>query len=78
MHIQNPLDFNIDTNSFYNIEGHQGMDCEEAFKQIQQIRDEKQLGFDIMVLSFEELVNNKNMFKAYFNEYLEKHPGLEA
>lgn len=77
MHIQKSLDFNIDRNSFYNIEGHQGMDYEEAFKQIKKIRDEKQLGFDIMILSFEELVNNKNMFKAYFNEYLEKHPGLE-
>jgi len=77
MHIQKSLDFNIDRNSFYNIEGHQGMDYEEAFKQIKKIRDEKQLGFDIMILSFEELVNNKNMFKAYFNGYLEKHPGLE-
>jgi hypothetical protein len=76
-HIQNPVDFNIDKNSFYNIEGHQGMLYQDAFEKIKQIRDEKQLGFDIMILSFAELVNNKNMFKAYFNEYLEKHPGLE-
>lgn len=76
-HIQNPLNFNIDKNSFYNIEGHQGMDYLEAFEQIKKIRDEKQLGFDIMLLSFDELVNNNDMFKAYFNEYVDKHPGLE-
>lgn len=76
-HIQTPVNFTIDKNSFYNIEGHQGMDFQEAFKELAKIRDEKQLGFDIMLLSFAELVNNKDMFKAYFNEYLEKHPGLE-
>lgn len=77
MHIQNPLDFNIDTNSFYNIEGHQGMDYYEAFEKIKQIRDKQQLGFDIMGLSFGELKDNKDMFKAYFNEYVDKNPGLE-
>ncbi|KPH15026.1 hypothetical protein [Chryseobacterium sp. ERMR1:04] len=76
-HIQEPLHFNIDKNSFYNIEGHQGMSYEEAFEQIKEIRDKLQLGFDIMVLSFEELKANKDMSKAYFNEYVEKHPGLE-
>lgn len=73
MHIQNPLDFNIDTNSFYNIEGHQGMDYYEAFEKIKQIRDKQQLGFDIMGLSFGELKGNKDMFKAYFNEYVDKN-----
>ncbi|WP_404985500.1 PKD domain-containing protein [Chryseobacterium sp. M5] len=77
MHIQNPLDFNIDTNSFYNIEGHQGMDYYEAFEKIKQIRDKQQLGFDIMGLSFGELKGNKDMFKAYFNEYVDKNSGLE-
>lgn len=77
MHIQNPLDFNIDINSFYNIEGHQGMDYYEAFEKIKQIRDKQQLGFDIMGLSFGELKDNKDMFKAYFNEYVDKNPGLE-
>ncbi|MCI3935577.1 hypothetical protein MQX03_00070 [Chryseobacterium aahli] len=77
MHIQNPLDFNIDKNSFYNIEGHQGMLYQEAFEQIKEIRDKYQLGFDIMALSLHELVNNKDLSKAYFNEYLEKNPGVE-
>lgn len=72
-----PLNFNIDKNSFYNIEGHQGMDYQEAFEQIKKIKDEQQLGFDIMLLSLEDLVDNEDLYKAYFNEYLEKHPGLE-
>lgn len=76
-HIQNPVSFNIDRNSFYNIEGHQGMDYQEAFEQIKKIRDEQQLGFDIMLLSFGELVRNKDLSKAYFNDYVESHSGLE-
>jgi len=76
-HIKEPLQFNIDNNSFYTIEGHQGMDYQKAFQQINQIKDQQQLAFDVMVLSLEDLVNNKDMFKAYFNEYVEKHPGLE-
>ncbi|WEK71311.1 MAG: hypothetical protein P0Y62_07055 [Candidatus Chryseobacterium colombiense] len=76
-HVQHPVDFNIYDNSFYYIEGHQGMRYQEAFEQIKKIRDEKQLGFDIMKLSLAELIDNKDMLKAHFNEYLEKHPGLE-
>ncbi|MCD0480745.1 hypothetical protein LPB90_20065 [Chryseobacterium sp. LC2016-29] len=77
MHIQDPLNFNIDKNSFYNIEGHQGMLYQEAFEQIKEIRDKYQLGFDIMALSLKELANNKDLSKAYFNEYVEKNPGVE-
>lgn len=77
VHIQNPVNFNIDRNSFYNIEGHHGMDHQEAFEHIKKIKDERQLGFDIMLLSLEELVDNKDMSKAYFNEYVEKYSGLE-
>lgn len=76
-HVQKPLDFNIDKNSFYNIEGHQGMNHQEAFDQITQIRNQRQLGFDVMLLSFTELKNNKDLYRAYFNEYVDKHPGLE-
>ncbi|UKB82413.1 hypothetical protein LF887_15520 [Chryseobacterium sp. MEBOG06] len=76
-HIKEPLNFDIDKNSFYNIEGHQGMNYQSAFDQIRQIRDQQQLGFDIMLLSLDKLVNNKDLSKAYFNEYVEKNPGLE-
>jgi hypothetical protein len=76
-HIQEPLLFNIDKNSFYNIEGHQGMHYQQAFQILNQIKDEKQLGFDVMILSLEELADNKDFFRAYFNEYIDKNPGLE-
>ncbi len=76
-HIQSPTDFTISDDTFYNIEGHQGMLYQDAFEQIKKIRDEKQLGFDIMSLSLDELVDNKDMMKAYFNEYVDKNPGLE-
>ncbi|QXU50797.1 hypothetical protein KYG33_07095 [Chryseobacterium sp. D764] len=72
-----PLNLNIDNNSFYNIEGHQGMDHRIAFEQIKEIKDKQQLGFDIMLLSLEELKGNKDLSKAYFNEYVEKNSGLE-
>ncbi len=74
---ENPLNLNIDNYSFYNIEGHQGMDHRIAFEQIKEIKDKQQLGFDIMLLSLEELVGNKDLSKAYFNEYIEKNSGLE-
>ncbi len=53
------------------------MNYQEAFQGIKKIRDEQQLGFDIMLLSFAELVRNKDLSKAYFNEYVENHSGLE-
>lgn len=77
MYVKEPLYFNIDKNSFYNIEGHQGMNYREVFSQLKEIKDKFQLGFDVMVLSLEELVDNKDLFKGYFNEYVDKNPGLE-
>ncbi|MEJ5049578.1 hypothetical protein WH221_07045 [Chryseobacterium culicis] len=74
---ESPLNLNIDNYSFYNIEGHQGMDYQIAFEQIKEIKDKQQLGFDIMLLSLEELKGNKDLSKAYFNEYIEKNSGLE-
>lgn len=76
-YVRKPLGFNIDRAPFYNIEGHQGMHYQDAFDQIKKIRDEQQLGFDIMLLSFKELLKNKDLSKAYFNEYIDKYSGLE-
>jgi len=76
-HVQKPAYFNIDKNSFFNIEGHQGMNYREVFSQLKQIKDKFQLGFDVMVLSLEKLVDNKDLFKGFFNEYVDQHPGLE-
>lgn len=76
-HIQDPINFNIDKNSFYRIEGHQGMPCQDVFDYLTQIKDKQQLGFDIMMLSLEEQTGNKDVSKAYFTDYIEMHPGLE-
>uniref|UniRef100_UPI003FA58541 PKD domain-containing protein n=1 Tax=Chryseobacterium sp. VD8 TaxID=3081254 RepID=UPI003FA58541 len=76
-YVKKPLDFNMDRTPFYNIEGHQGMHYQDAFDEIKKIRDKQQLGFDIMLLSFKELLKNKDLSKAYFNEYIDKYSGLE-
>lgn len=76
-HIQNPLGYNIDRNPFYLIEGHQGMNYKTAVNAIRQIKDDQQLGFDVMALSLEQLNDNKDISRAYFTEYVEKNPGLE-
>ncbi len=76
-YVKKPLDFNMDRTPFYNIEGHQGMHYQDAFDEIKKIRDKQQLGFDIMLLSFKVLLLNKDLSKAYFNEYIDKYSGLE-
>jgi hypothetical protein len=77
VHIQQPLGYNIDRNTFYRIEGHQGMDYSLALSQIRRLKDTQQLGFDVIALSLAQLTNNKDISKAYFPDYVEKHPGLE-
>lgn len=77
LHIQNPLSYTIDKKSFYCIEGHQGVDYRTAVEIINEIKNRQQLGFDVMALSLEEINKNKDLSKAYFAEYVEKHPGLE-
>lgn len=76
-HIQNPIGYNIDKNSFYRIEGHQGFEYKSVIKKIKEIKDKYQLGFDLMALSLAEMRNNKDLSKANFSEYVEKNPGLE-
>lgn len=77
LHIQNPLGYNVDRKTFYLIEGQQGMNYKTAVNTIRQIKDDQQLGFDVMALSLEQLNDNKDISRAYFTEYVEKNPGLE-
>lgn len=77
LHIQNPTDYNIDKKSFYRIEGHQGVHYRDAVNDIRKIKEEKQLGFDVMALSLEQIGDNKDVSKVYFSDYVKKHPGLE-
>lgn len=48
--VQNPLDYNIDDNDFYRIEGHLGMPFETAYQNINDLKRQYGLAFDVMVL----------------------------
>ncbi|MDI1257343.1 MAG: hypothetical protein PSV16_14710 [Flavobacterium sp.] len=74
---QHPLEYNLDKKSFFNIEGHQGMNYPAALQSIKALKNQKNLSFDVMAVSIENLNDNKDLSKAYLKEYLEKHPGLE-
>ena len=52
--IQNPLDYCIDDHDFYRIEGHLGKDYRTALRDLDTIKTEKGLAFDIKVLSIDE------------------------
>lgn len=76
-HIQRPTSFNIDKNTFYRIEGHQGIPYEGVISSFGRLNRNKSLRFEVMALSLEDLGDNKNLNKAYFTDYVELHPGLE-
>lgn len=77
LHIRQPLDYNIDNEGFYNIEGHQGGDYREVMEMLKTFKDTKQLGFEVMAVSLTQLVDNKDFYKADFADYVEKNPGME-
>lgn len=77
IHIQSPLGYDKGGKLFYRIEGHQGLGYDEAVSSIKKIKDDQQLGFDVVALSLTQLKDNKDLSKAYFTDYVEKHPGLE-
>ena len=52
--VQNPLDYDIDHHDFYRIEGHLGKDYRTALQDLDGIKTEKGLAFDIKVLSIDE------------------------
>ncbi len=52
--VQNPLDYDICANDFYRIEGHLGKDYRTALADLDVIKSEKGLPFEIKVLSIDE------------------------
>jgi hypothetical protein len=48
--VQNPLNYNIDDNDFYRIEGHLGMPFETAYQNINDLKRQYGLAFDVIVL----------------------------
>ncbi len=75
--IQRPLTYNQDQASFYRIEGHQGKSYTEALQVINDLKFDNQLAFDVMVVSLAELDKNEDQSKAYYQDYIERHSGLE-
>ncbi|WP_336715282.1 PKD domain-containing protein [Chryseobacterium mucoviscidosis] len=49
-HVQNPLNYNIDNNDFYRIEGHLGLPYETAVQNINDLKVKYGLAFDVSVL----------------------------
>ncbi|MEW4922923.1 PKD domain-containing protein [Algibacter sp. 2305UL17-15] len=56
--IQNPLDYDLDAHDFYRIEGHLGKDYRDAIKDLDTIKTDKGLAFDIKVLSIDETIES--------------------
>ena len=48
--VQNPLNYNIDNNDFYRIEGHLGMPFDTAYQNINDLKKQYGLAFDVIVL----------------------------
>jgi hypothetical protein len=77
LNIRDAITFNLEKNTFYRIEGHQSQPYYLVANTLNTKKDDHQLSFDVMSLSLEELVDNKDLSKGYYKEYVEKHPGIE-
>ncbi|MFD1614235.1 PKD domain-containing protein [Gelatiniphilus marinus] len=68
--IQNPLDYDLDAHNFYRIEGHLGKDYRDAIKDLDTIKTEKGLAFDVKVLSIDETIEsiNPNDYECEFED----------
>ncbi|TCI93214.1 hypothetical protein [Tenacibaculum sp. M341] len=76
-HVQKPIDFNLDQASFFRVEGHLGKNYEEAKKFLDDLRFEKQLDFDVVLISLEKLDPNQgDETKINYLDYLERHPDV--
>ena len=52
--VQNPLNYNIDNNDFYRIEGHLGLPYKTALQNINDLKAKYGLGFDVIALFLKE------------------------
>lgn len=80
-HIAAPLDYNINTNNFYRIEGHIGRTITDAEDQLKTLRKEKNLDFNIVLLELttatpvDPMVENHNM--ELFHHFVDVNHGIE-
>lgn len=58
-HIQNPLNFNIDRFDFYRIEGHQGKVYQDVLAELDKLKTQYGLAFDVKALSVN--INTENL-----------------
>ena len=75
LNTKKPLEIHLDSD-FYRIEGHQGRNYKEALKDIQQIRLENGLGFNIMILAVNADEQDKTI-QPFTHYYLNKNHGYE-
>ncbi len=75
--VQNPLDYNIDDHDFYRIEGHLGKDYRTALNDLDAIKTEKGLAFDIKALSIDETLDSINI-EDYECEFEDLNAVLKA
>ncbi len=68
--IQSPLDHNIDDKDFFRIEGHLGKDYRTAIREIDRIKTEKGLPFDVKALSIDETLEgiDPDQYKCHFED----------
>lgn len=59
LHIQNPLSYNLDKFDFYRIEGHQGKVYQDVLEEIDTLKTQNGLAFDVKALSVN--INTENL-----------------
>lgn len=69
--VKNPLDFDLDKNNFFRIEGHQGKKMAEAMEAIIGLKESKSLPFDVVAVRMDETVGmdiNLDDFSCQFDD----------
>jgi hypothetical protein len=68
---KNPLDYDLDKNNFFRIEGHQGKKVQEAMEAILGIKEGKSLPFDVVAVRMDEKLKmeiNLEDFSCQFDD----------
>lgn len=63
--VSNPLDYDIDKNNFFRIEGHQGWKLDDALRHIIDVKNEKNLPFDIIAVRLSNNLTADINFEDY-------------
>lgn len=69
--VKSPLDYDLDKNNFFRIEGHQGKKVQEAMEAILDIKEGKSLPFDVVAVRMDEKLKmeiNLEDFSCQFDD----------